>query len=140
MLSTMKQIGTIAKVLRGDGEHGLVIGWAIVSKENGEPYYDLQGSYIPEEVMLAGAVDFAKGARPTKVMHDGEPVGQAVFLFPLTADIAKAFGFPSDKTGLMVAMKPDSEAVLQKYESGEYRGFSIGGRMLEVEWEDKANA
>jgi hypothetical protein len=30
----------------------------------------------------------------------------------------------------MIAMKPSSEALLEKFRSGEYTGFSIGGQRL----------
>jgi hypothetical protein len=33
------------------------------------------------------------------------------------------------QTGLLVAMKPSPE-VMKKFESGEYTGFSIGGRRI----------
>jgi hypothetical protein len=52
-----------------------------------------------------------------------------VFAFPLTEDIGKAMGIESQKTGLMIAMQPPAE-ILIKYKSGEYTGFSIGGRRV----------
>jgi hypothetical protein len=58
--------------------------------------------------------------------------GGVVFSFPLTEDIAKSLGIACDRTGWLVALRP-SAAVLAKFESGEYRGFSIGGTRVKDE-------
>ena len=113
--------------------HGIVFGYGIVCKdENGEDYYDVQDDHIPEDSMLEAATDFAKGARPGKDMHAGPDVGQHVFLFPLTTDIAKALGIVTKKTGLLVGYAPPPD-VLAKFKSGEYTGFSIGGTRIDDE-------
>lgn len=115
-----------AEVAKVDEELGLVFGFAIVSKVDGEPYFDVQGDHIPEDAMLRAATDFMLHSRVAKEMHDGEQVGEIIFAFPLTTEVAKAMEIETLKTGLMVAMKP-SPGVLEKYRSGEYKGFSIGG-------------
>lgn len=114
---------TIAKV---DTSLGLVFGWAIISTENGVQYFDKQEDHIPDESMLAAAADFMQSDRVHKEMHAGGAKGQIVFAWPMTAEIAKAFGITTPKTGLMVAAKPDA-ATLAKFVSGELTGFSIGG-------------
>lgn len=121
----------IAKVDRG---LGLVLGWGMISKVDGQPYIDTQNNYIPEDAMLDASVDFMKNSRMAKDMHtaDGELPGEVLFAFPVTEDIKKAFGMTINKTGLMIAMRPDSDAILTKYETGEYTGFSIGGLHLKV--------
>jgi len=116
-----------AKAQGIDEEQGLVMGMAIVCTENGEPYFDKQGDHIPEDAMLAAATDFMIHSRVAKEMHDGEEVGSIVFAWPMTADVAKAFGIVTKRTGLMIAMKPGDEEMLEKFRSGEYTGFSIGG-------------
>ena len=116
-----------------DEDQGLVMGFAIVSTVDGADYYDVQGDHIPESSMLAAATDFMKNSRVAKEMHDGDPVGDIVFAWPLTSDIAKAFGIETKKTGLMIAMKPSSDALLEKFRSGEFTGFSIGGFRVEDE-------
>jgi len=114
---------------------GLVFGRAMVCTVGGEPYFDTDLQHIPSETMLKAAVDFASSAQHvTKDMHDS-PSGAAVFMFPLTNQIAKAFGIEASWEGLMVAYKPEP-AVLAKFVSGEYTGFSCGGSI--VEWEDVA--
>lgn len=121
---------TDAQVFKVDKSLGLVFGWAIVSKVNGEPYYDSQGDFIPEDAMLKAAADFMANSRMAKEMHAGSKKGSVVFAWPMTADIAKAMGIETKQTGLMIAMKPDSPEMLAKFKSGEFTGFSIGGRRV----------
>lgn len=134
-----EQVLKSEQVLKVDEQLGLVFGWAIVCTDKGEPYYDLnvdrdgafKGQRVPEHisetVMLKAALDFAEQAeRPGNIMHVGPDSGAHVFLFPLTGDIAKALGIQTEKTGLLVAYKPEPE-VLEKFKSGEFTGFSIQG-------------
>jgi putative serine protease XkdF len=109
---------------------GLIFGWAIVSCEDCKPYYDTQGDHIPEESMLEAATDFMLNHRAMKVMHSGKKVGTVVFAWPMTEEIAEAMGIKSARTGLMVAVKPDSKRVLERFKDNEYTGFSIGGNRL----------
>lgn len=118
-----------SQVLKVDASQGLVLGWSVQCTQDGEPFYDSQGDHIPEDSMLAAASGFMQSARTAKAMHAGEPVGSIVFAWPMTAEVAKAFQIETPITGLMVAMKPDAES-LAKFKSGEYTGFSIGGRRL----------
>lgn len=122
-----------AEVFKVDEELGLVFGWGLVSKVEGEEFFDSQGDHIPEESMLKAAVDFMQDSRAAKEMHDGDQVGTIVFAFPLTADIAKSMDITTKYTGLMIAMRPTDPEVLAKFKSGEYSGFSIGGRRIEDE-------
>lgn len=119
-----------AQVVKVDDSLGLVFGWAIVCKKDGEPYFDLQGDYIPEESMLKATADFMVKSRVNKEMHTGSQQGTVVFSFPLTTDIAKAMGIASDQTGWMVAVKPDNAEALAKFKDGTYTGFSIGGNRI----------
>ncbi len=114
---------------------GVVFGFAIVCKIDGDDYYDTQGDHIPEDTMLRAVTDFMEGDREAKVMHRGGSVGKVVFGFPLTEEIASALNITSRRTGFLVGMKPDSKEVLSLYISGEYTGFSIGGRVRAVESE-----
>ena len=112
---------------------GLVFGWAIISKIDGEPYYDLQNDHIPEDTVIKSATEFMLSGRTAKEMHVGEAKGVIVFAFPMITDIAEAFGITTKQTGLMIGMRPDSRDVLEKYRTGEYTGFSVGGLRLEDE-------
>lgn len=120
-----------SKVLKVD-EQGLVLGWGIISTDRGEPYYDLQGDHIPEDSMMEAAADFMEKSRTARDMHRGDGAGTVVFAFPLTSDVAKAFGITTEKTGLIVGIRPSPE-MLEKFRSGELTGFSIGGRRVEDE-------
>ncbi len=125
-----------SNICKVDDSLGLVFGWAIVCKQDGEPYFDTQGDHIPEAAMLNAATDFMIHSRMAKDMHGGEDSvlpGSVVFAFPMTTDVAKAFGFPEDQTGLLIAMKPENDEILNKFKTGEYTGFSIGGRRVEDE-------
>lgn len=123
---------TVADVVKVDETHGLVLGFAIVCKKDGVDYFDLQDDHIPEDSMLAAAVDFMANSRVAKEMHRGDSVGSVLFAFPLTTDIAKAFGIETKTTGLMIAMKPTPD-VLGKFKDGSLTGFSIGGKRLKDE-------
>lgn len=121
-----------ADVLKVDDSLGLVMGYAIVCEEDGEPYFDLQGDHITEDAMLKAAVDFMENSRVAKEMHAGGQTGAYVFAWPMTKEIAKAFGVEVKKTGLMIAVRPDP-GMLAKFRDGTYTGFSIGGRWIEEE-------
>lgn len=122
-----------ATILKVDDSLGLIFGFAIVCKQNGEDYVDLQDDHIPEDVMLKAAAEFMSDSRVAADMHqwddDGNPIktGSVVFAFPLTTDIAKSLNIETKQTGLLIAMKPDSEETLKKFRDGTYKGFSIGG-------------
>lgn len=116
-----------AEVRKVDAELGVVFGWALVCTERGAPYVDLQGDHVTEASMLKAAVGFAEGARVAKEMHSGPEIGTVLFVWPMTADIAKAVGVQTERTGMLIGMRPSAE-VLEKFKKGEYRGFSVGGR------------
>jgi len=127
----MSKFTKCEKIAKVDEGLGLVFGWGIVCKVNGEDYYDSQGDHIPEDAMLEAVTDFAKTDRVAGDMHVFKD-GTVVHEFPLTDEIAKAFGIATTRTGWMVAVQPSPE-VLQKCKTGEYTGFSIGGRYVENE-------
>jgi len=124
-----------ASILKVDSELGLVFGWAIISRIDGIDYFDKQDEHIPEDAMLSAATEFMSGERVQGEMHVNDENGivkrgQIVFAWPLTEDIAKAFGIHSKQTGLMIAAKPDDPKTLEKFADGTYTGFSIGGRRI----------
>lgn len=125
----------VAKVSTINKRLGIVFGWAAESLRKGEQYFDTQGDHYTEDAMVADFADFMLKSRTSGEMHEVVD-GDVVFLFPLTSDLAKAFEIKTDRTGVMVGIKPSPE-VLAKFESGEYTGFSIGGERLDeevVEW------
>jgi phage head maturation protease len=133
----------VCKVKNADGAFEDYYDTGSVDPATGEVYSD----HITEEAMLEGVTEFMKSsARVATEMHEREvdengdqvlddegraiPVqkGTIVHSFPLTEDIANSLGIAVEKTGWIVAMQPDPE-VLKKFESGELRQFSIGGRV-----------
>ena len=129
MSDTFQLRADVAKV---DETLGLVMGYAIVCEEDGEPYFDLQGDHIPEDAMLKASLDFMARSQVAREMHSGDRAGSVVFAFPLTADIAKSLDISPRKTGLLIAMRPDAD-MLAKFRSGELTGFSIGGARIRDE-------
>jgi Putative phage serine protease XkdF len=132
-----KSFESFFKVSGVDQNLGLVFGWGIVCKEGGEDYYDTQKNHVPEDAMVEATTDFMKSARVHGDMHvrgtgPEVPAGMVVHSFPLTTEIAKAMGIDTTKTGWMVATAPDA-AMLAKFASGEYTGFSIGGDYIEID-------
>ncbi len=126
---------TVAKV---DADLGIVFGWAIISKIRGKDYFDTQGDHIPEDSMLKAAADYMENSRIAGNMHryagasarTVEPVGEVIFAFPLTTEIAKAMSISSPTTGMMIGMKVNRPDILEKFKNGTYTGFSIGGRRI----------
>jgi len=127
MVDEMQDFSIETQVLKVDSSLGLVFGYAMVCKIDGEDHYDLQGHHIPEETMLKTLAKFADEGAIAKEMHSGSPVGKFVFLFPMTTEIAKSLDIQVKQTGALVAMKPDNEATLKKFRDGDFTGFSIGG-------------
>lgn len=127
-----------AQLVKVDKRLGLLIGWAIICKMGGEEYYDTQGDHITEDCMVEACLDFMINKRQAGEMHfrrlntEGrlETVdrGTVAFAMPLTEDIKKALGVTSNISGLVVGLKPNDPEIVEKYLSGEYTGFSIGGR------------
>ena len=129
-LSPMSKMLQATEIMKVDDSLGLVFGFAIVSKIDGEAHFDRQADHIPEEVMLKGAFEFAKNQRVAKEMHRGDAIGSIVFMFPLTTEIAKSLDITTKRTGLLIAMKPEDPAVMEKFQDGTYTGFSIGGSAI----------
>lgn len=121
------------QVIKVSDELGVVFGWAIICKIDGVPYFDVQGDHIPEASMLEAAVDFMVSSRVLGDMHQKAEGGNVVFAFPMTAEIAAAYGISTKQSGLMIGVKPANPETLEKFRDGTYTGFSIGGRRLEDE-------
>ena len=122
-----------AEVIKVDKSLGLVMGYAIVCKIKGEPYFDLQGDHITEDCMMKAAADFMENSRTLGDMHKTDEGGSVVFAWPMTEEVAKAFNLKVEKTGLMIAVRPKNKETLDKFINGEYTGFSIGGNRVEDE-------
>jgi len=116
------------KFLKVDDEQRIVYGWASVVTEDGEPVIDTQGDIISTAEMEKMANDFMEDVRMAKAMHDGDGIGEVIHSLPLTAELAKALGIESDLEGWIIGMKIHDDDAWSKIKSGEYAGFSIGGK------------
>lgn len=131
---------TDAQIIKVSSELGLIFGFAVICKVDGEDFWDSDDEHYPEESMLADSTEFAKNSRIACTMHardsEGQPVqdGGVVHTFPLTTEIAKALGIETRRTGLLIALAPDDEETLEKARSGFFTGFSIGGDILDSEY------
>jgi hypothetical protein len=135
------KIVKVNDVISVDEEHGLVFGYAIVSKIANaagelEDYYDLnvdqdgvhKGQRVPEHITESVGTHV-----PGNDMHAGPDVGSYYFMFPVTTEIAKALGWEVKKTGLVVGYHPGDDAMLAKFKNGTYTGFSIEGERVTAE-------
>lgn len=122
---------TSNQILKIDDSLGVVLGWGIISKIDGQEYFDKQDHHIPEQTIFESAVDFVLNSGVHKEMHKGSEKGQVVFVWPMTTEIAKAFDIQTKVTGLMIGVKPNDPAILEKFKDGTYTGFSIGGVIVE---------
>lgn len=148
------QIMKVQDDVQVDATHGIVFGFAIVSKVRNaegvyEDYYDLnvdvdgvhKGQRVPEAItddaILKAVVDATEPGTHLvgDEMHDGPDSGTYPFMFPLTEDIAKALGIDAPKLGLLVGYRPEAD-VLKKFQDGTYTGFSMTGGRVEFEEEE----
>lgn len=117
-----------SEICKVDGDRRLVFGWGQICTKNGAPYYDTDNEHFPEDVSLDGWTDFMKNARAHKAMHKGTPVGEVVYAFPAYDEILKSLGFDTiEKTGIIVGVYVNDDTVLEKFQNGTFKGFSIGG-------------
>lgn len=117
-----------ADVLKLDSERRIAWGWASVSMLKGELVTDLQGDTITPDEMEKMADRFMLSARTAKAMHEGNQIGEVIHSLPLTAELAKAFGFETDREGWIIGMKIHDDDTWKGFQEGRYRAFSIGGK------------
>lgn len=122
-----------ATILKVDDEKRIVWGWASVTTVKGEPVVDLHGDVIKTETMVEAADKFMLYRRTAKAMHDGKQIGIVLHSFPFTKELGEALGVTSDREGWIIAMKILDEDHWSRVKSGEFRGFSIGGKGKRVQ-------
>lgn len=156
MTKAADKIVKVSDVLSVDEGHGIVVGYAIVTKirnDQGvlEDYFDLNvdqdgvhkgkhvGENITDDAVLESYIDVRKSADqlPGNDMHAGPDTGVYYDLFPLTEEIAKSLDIVAKRTGLLCVYKPEPD-VLAKFKDGTYTGFSIEG--ARVDYEEVADA
>ena len=124
-----------ADILKVDTERRIVWGWASVCTMKGETVTDLQGDRIAPAQMEKMADRFMRSARAAKAMHDGDDVGEVIHSFPMTKELADAFGIQSEREGWITGTYVKSDEEWAKVRNGTYKGLSIGGRARRKEAE-----
>lgn len=124
-----------ADILKVDNERRIVWGWASVCTMKGETVTDLQGDRIAPAQMEKMADRFMRSARAAKAMHYGDDVGEVIHSFPMTKELADAFGIQSEREGWITGTYIKSDEEWGKVRRGEYKGLSIGGRARRKEAE-----
>ncbi len=117
-----------ADILKLDSERRIAWGWASVSTMQGQPVVDLQGDIIPLAEMEKMADRFMASARTAKAMHAGESIGEVLHSFPVTNELAKAFGMSTDREGWIIGMRINDNETWNAMKRGDFKGFSIGGK------------
>lgn len=130
---TTKTFKSELTITKFDPVSKMLFGFAIVSKANGERHFDLQGDHLPDSAILRAAEKFSKADRVAKLMHEGEPVGEVVFVFPMTEEVVKSLNIKTDKYGLLIGMRVEHSGIIKGIKEGVLKGFSIGGRVIESE-------
>lgn len=118
----------VAQLAKFNEELGLAFFWAFTcTNPDGTEHFDLQNDTVDQDFIKA-AMDFmVDGGGAVDEMHDENATdGKVVFAFPMTPDIASAFGVTTKQSGLMIAIKPTTEQ-LAKLKDGTFNGVSIGG-------------
>jgi len=105
---------------------GIVFGWGMITKINGEPYFDEDNQHINTSIMVKATSNFMEKSRDVNDSHTEGNVGTVIHSFPISREIAESMGIQSDISGWMVGVKPSPE-ILEKFITGEYTGFSIEG-------------
>lgn len=131
-----------AEIIKADASLRVAYGWALLTSVDGEPYADSQGDVVEESSLEKAVVKFMLDRRTGSVMHkrgpNGEPVrvGQIVESVVVTNEKLAAMGLPVPEgrgprgwwVGIRYDDTPEGEEVWKRIQSGELRGFSIGGR------------
>ena len=116
-----------------DEDRRLVGGYAYVSKSGGVLLHDTQGDAIEPEVLREAVHEFIKGGRTMGVMHardkDGNPLpgGEIVEMAVFSGDFRPP-GMDPTVDALWIVTKVADDAIWRMVKSGDFRGFSIGGR------------
>lgn len=135
----LKSVSDITKssiegqVLKTDESQRIVMGWASVISENGEPVIDRQGDIIKADELFRATTEFMKSARDSLRMHTGNKIGTVVHSFPMTKEIAKSVGIETNREGWLVGIHVADDKVWKSVQSGELSAFSIGGSAERVE-------
>lgn len=120
---------THCTLLKGaaDDEQRIAYGWASVWEFNGREVTDLQDDRLDVPTMVDAFQAFMENTRDAKVLHAGREVGQVVYGFPLTREIADAMGLKTKRYGTIIGMRVDDDDAWSDVKAGRLRMFSVGG-------------
>lgn len=123
-----------AIIVKADADQNMVFGWAsVIENEDGSPVVDSQGDILMPDELEKSAYKFVLEVRKAGEMHRRiEGVGELVESVVLTKAKREAMGLAPGASGWWVGFKVAPE-VFAKVKSGEYGGFSIGGRGVRKE-------
>lgn len=110
----------------------LAFGWANVSlTEEGEVPFDWHADIIAPRVLEKAAYNYVLKYRDMGEMHVGEAQGQLVESVMFTKEKMAAMGIPEGivPEGWWVGFYIPDTDVCQKIKSGEYKMFSIHGKI-----------
>jgi len=131
-VSDLTKSETPVQILKFDEEQRIIYGFASVVTVNGKPLVDLHGDVISVKTLEKAATEFMLGTRKGLTMHSGEQTHTIIHSLPLTKEIMGALGISSDKEGWVIGVKVHDDATWEKAKSGEFKGFSVGGRARKV--------
>lgn len=123
-----------ATIVKADADQNMVFGWAsVIENADGSPVVDSQGDVLMPDELEKAAYKFVLEVRKAGEMHRRiEGVGDLVESVVLTKAKREAMGIAPGVSGWWVGFKVATE-VFAKVKSGEYGGFSIGGRGVRKE-------
>lgn len=122
-------------VTKSRADLGLVSGWANVSvNADGSIPFDWQDDIIPIEVLEKAAIGFMQDYRQSGVEHQGSSRGTVVESIVFTKEKQEALGIPEGTVpqGWFITVKVDDPELFEKVKAGQYRMFSIQGKMHRV--------
>jgi len=136
ILNKSESFTLTADILKSDEDQRLVYGWASIILENGEPVTDSQGDIISESDLIKAAHNYISQYREAKEMHSGGQIGEVVESLVFTKDVQDALGISLGKIGWFIGVKINDQDLFNKFKTGEYSMFSIGGRGHRIEIEN----
>ena len=123
---------TVSKI-RADSQ--FVFGWAnIALKPDGEPPLDWEGDIIAPSILEKAAYDFVLKHRVTGEMHEGDSKGVLIESVMFTKQKMAAMNIPEGilPEGWWVGFYVPDEEVFAKIKSGQYKMFSIHGKIKRI--------
>jgi hypothetical protein len=112
-------------------EGNTIFGWAFVSTIKGVPYFDLgdgtHSDHIPTDSIMPVSKSFMRDSAVGLHQHDGAPVAEVLYAYPVLDDIMIGNSMSSEKQGLIIGWDTDDPDLASRALKGEDTGFSIGG-------------